>query len=144
MILSTQAKCYSGVVLTQTMSENTDHISRAEFAKFANRVINTLVELAHNNAKSLEITDKVLTNTIKGFTHIHKRLDDIDRRLEMIEIRSKVMEGDIVDIKADVHQVKNDDRNVAQVFELLETDGEEIAELRKQVMALDARLGEES
>lgn len=98
------------------MSQDDTPLTRGEFAKFANDLIEGL-------------------NT--AFGHIYRRLDDIEQRMEKLEDRAGTMQDDISDIRSNMHYVKNDTKMIRPMFELIRMDGAEMGELKVRVENLE-------
>ncbi|MDE0091510.1 MAG: hypothetical protein OXP12_09245 [Thaumarchaeota archaeon] len=81
--------------------------------------------------------DKFADSLNEAFGHLWRRLDDIEERLESLEARIDTTQKDIVDIKSNVHTVKNEARLIRPMFELTQMDSAEIGKLTLRVDNLE-------
>lgn len=95
----------------ETMRRNVPHraVTHAEFNKFAEDLIGHLNEV---------------------FEYTFKRFDDLEKRLIRVEDRMNTMDSNIT-------SVKKDTTIIPDIFELLETDGEDIAKINSRVSELE-------
>ena len=93
------------------MRRNVPHraVTHAEFNKFAEDLIGHLNEV---------------------FEYTFKRFDDLEKRLIRVEDRMNTMDSNIT-------SVKKDTTIIPDIFELLETDGEDIAKINSRVSELE-------
>lgn len=66
-------------------------------------------------------------------------LDDIDSRLYRLKDRSGTMASDIVEVKSNVHDMKNDTRLLPHTMDLIKMDGFDEVDLRRHMDEMGSR-----
>lgn len=84
-----------------------------------------------------EFMASLVENLNKVNSHTCKRLDDIDQRLGKIETRLVNVEQKIGTVESNISSVKRDTEIIPNIFEILHTDGEDIATLTTRVSRLE-------
>ena len=84
-----------------------------------------------------QFAEDLVGNLNKVHTHTCNRLDDIEQRLEKMEQKLGSVDQKLGSVEANLKYVKRDTTIIPDIFELLHTDGEDIAKLNTRVSYLE-------
>ncbi|MYB46288.1 MAG: hypothetical protein F4X71_00910 [Cenarchaeum sp. SB0662_bin_33] len=84
-----------------------------------------------------EFTKNLIDQLNDVFNYTFHRFDDLEDKLVNIQTRLVNVENQLHMMKTDVSSVKKDTTIIPNIFEMLETDGEDIAQIKSRVADLE-------